>query len=68
MPVMGASMKYLHLLMTHHEVQSAKNEILVGNEHFPAPVYGIRFACGRVICFDEPRQLAKEIRLKQVLG
>lgn len=61
-------MKYLHLLMTHDEVQSAQKEIVVTNEHFPAPVYGLRFACGRLVYFDEPRQLPREIMLKKLVS
>jgi hypothetical protein len=65
---MGAPMKYLDLLLTYDEVMQAQNDTIVRNENFPAPVYGIRFACGRKIYFEEPRSLPKEISLRKVLG
>ena len=65
---LGSRSNYLDLLLIYDETMHAQKDTRVSNENLPAPIYGIRFACGRKVYFNEPWNLPKEIRFKQVLG
>ncbi len=59
-------MKYLDLLLTHAEALAARKDIIIGDES-SGIVYGVKFACGHKIHFDEPRKITKGFSLEFAL-